>query len=103
MILENGNWKIETRNSKTEIRKSRSCLPPFPRKKSALSLGERVTRDGDFTSRHGSGEGLHQPLTKRQMEVGKPRAGVADCLSLAGPHLATRRFRIVLRETSDFC
>ena len=62
--MENGNWKIETRNSKTDIRKSSPCLLPFPREKSTLSLGERVARDGVFISRRGSGEGLLQSRAK---------------------------------------
>jgi hypothetical protein len=68
--METGKWKLENRNSKFEnpARAGRRS----PREKSALSRGERVTRDGAVISRRGPGEGLLQPRTKPEMDNREP-------------------------------
>jgi hypothetical protein len=70
---------------------------------SAYALGERVARDGAFISRRGSGEGLLQRLSKRNVETGKPKAGVADNLSFSRPHLATRMSWLRFPKLRRFC
>jgi hypothetical protein len=61
--MENGNWKIETRNSKTEIRKSSPCLPLSPAKNQPSPLGRGCRAAGVFSSRSATGEGLLQART----------------------------------------
>jgi hypothetical protein len=44
---------------------------PSPHRKTALSLGERVSRDGAFSSRRGTGEGSLLSVAERANSKGK--------------------------------
>jgi hypothetical protein len=52
----------------------------------ALSLGDRVARDGAFTSRRGSGDGL-LPFASRRIQ---PKNRISSCRPRARPALADR-------------
>ena len=71
--MENGNWKIETRNSKTEIRKPSPCLPLSLAQNQPSPLGRACRAACAFFSR--SATGLRPPTRRQKAALGRRAKG----------------------------